>query len=196
MKLICAKDWMQKQCGRVFSRLIGGSFKRWSPSRVHPSARITNPQYISLLSVSVGRGVWLYAITRDSAGNTYTPELIIEKGTQIGDYCHITCANQVVIGENVLLTQGVLIADSNHVYEDVARPVVAQGLRAKPISIGAGSWLGNHAAVVGCSIGKNCVVGANSVVTRDVPDYCVVAGAPARIIRRYDAQSGEWHRAT
>jgi len=196
MNLISIKNWFRKQVTRVHSRLIAGSFKAYHPSRVHPSALIYNPQHISLLGAAVGRGVWLYAIVGDTAGNTYSPELIIGNGCQIGDYCHITCATRLDIGENVLMGQGVFIADSNHVFSDISRPVFTQGLRAKPISIGAGSWLGNHAAVVGCSIGRNCVVGANSVVTRDVPDYCVVAGAPARIIKRYDAQSGEWLRAT
>ena len=55
------------------------------------------------------------------------------------------------------------------------------------MSIGDNSWIGNHAAIIGCSVGRHCVVGANAVVTRDVPDYCVVAGSPARIIKRYDA---------
>jgi acetyltransferase-like isoleucine patch superfamily enzyme len=186
------REWFSTQLTRVHSRLIARCFKKWSPGRIHPSALITNPRYMSLLGVSIGRGVWLYAITGDTAGNTYTPDLVIGKGTQIGDYCHITCAKRVEIGEGVLMTQGVFVSDSNHVYGDITKPILAQGLTVKPVSIGAGSWLGNHAVVVGCSIGKNCVVGANSVVTRDVPDYCVVAGAPAKIIKRFDEATRAW----
>jgi acetyltransferase-like isoleucine patch superfamily enzyme len=196
MNAIRYKNWINNQITRVYSRLIASSFKRYAPSRVHPSALIYNSQFISLMGVSVGRGVWLYAITHDTKGNAYTPDFIVGKGTQIGDFCHITCAMRLEIGENVLMGQGVFIADTNHAYHDISTPVMAQGLNAKPMTIGSGSWMGNHAVVVGCSIGRNCVVGANAVVTRDVPDYCVVAGAPARIIKRYDGVANEWVRAT
>ncbi len=194
MNAVLLKNWFNRQIVRVYSRLIARSFKSYLPSRVHHSALIYNPHFISLMGVSVGRGVWLYAITSDTAGNTYKPDFIVGKGTQIGDFCHITCAKRLEIGENVLMGQGVFIADSTHVYHDIATPVMAQGLTARPVMIGTGSWLGNHAAVLGCSIGKNCVVGANSVVTRDVPDYCVVAGAPAKIIKRYDEVTRAWVR--
>jgi acetyltransferase-like isoleucine patch superfamily enzyme len=194
MNLLQWVNRLTQMCVRIYSRLIARSFRAYRPSRVHYSARIYNPHRISLLGVTVGRGVWLYAITGDSAGNTYSPDLVIGNGTQIGDYCHITCATRLEVGENVLMGQGVLIADSNHRFDDVGRPVMSQGLVARPISVGEGSWLGNHAVVVGCSIGRNCVVGANAVVTRDVPDCCVVAGAPARIIKRYDEAARAWVR--
>ncbi|MEI6646565.1 MAG: acyltransferase [bacterium] len=194
MNVVTIKNWLDHQLSRVHSRLIARSFKHYLPSRIHYTAQISHPQFISNYGVSIGRGVWLYAIIEDTAGNNYSPELILGKGTQIGDYCHITCATRLEIGENVLLAQSVFIADSNHNYCDISMPILQQGLSAKPITIGAGSWLGNHAVVVGCSIGRNCVVGANSVVTRDVPDYCVVVGAPAKIIKRYEATRKEWVR--
>lgn len=63
------------------------------------------------------------------------------------------------------------------------------------VHIGDGSWIGCHCAIVGdVHIGRHCVVGANSVVTRNVPDFCVVAGAPARIVKRFDLETGEWMR--
>ena len=112
LSTIVLKNWLNRQIVRVYSRLISGSFRRYLPSSVHYSALIYNPQYISLLGASIGRGVWLYAIIGDSAGNKYSPEFIIGKGTQIGDYCHITCAKRLEIEENVLMGQGILIADT------------------------------------------------------------------------------------
>jgi acetyltransferase-like isoleucine patch superfamily enzyme len=195
MNTLRFKDWLSQKLSRHFAKSIAGDFKCYALSKVHHSAVITNPEFISLLGASVGRGVWLYAMSGDSAGHCYAPELIIGRGSQVGDYCHITCSKRVEIGEDVLMGQRVFISDSNHVYRDIAAPILAQGLTARPVLIGAGTWLGNHAVVVGCSIGRNCVIGANAVVTRDVPDYCVVAGAPARVIKRYDSQAREWVRA-
>ncbi len=159
-----------------------------------PPPALTIPRYISLGGVFIGRGVWLYAMTEDLAGRHYEPEIVIHKGTCIGNFCHITCATRLTIGLDVLLTQSVLITDSIHTYSDPTIPIINQGLLSTPTSIGDGSWLGNHSAIIGCSEGRNCVVGANAVVTRDVPDFCVVAGAPARIIKRYDPAARAWVR--
>jgi acetyltransferase-like isoleucine patch superfamily enzyme len=119
--------------------------------------------------------------------------LRIGTGTSIGHFCHIYAARQVEVGNNILMGCGVYIADCTHGYEDISRPVIGQEARfVAPVAIGDGSWIGQHAAILGVRIGKHCVVGANSVVTEDVPDYCVVAGVPARIVKRYNPQSGEW----
>jgi acetyltransferase-like isoleucine patch superfamily enzyme len=192
--MLFLRDWLELQMTRVYSRLVAHSFRSCARSRVHPTARIDNPKYIALDGVSIGRGVWLYAMTGDSAGRHYQPEISIGNGTSIGSYCHITCATRLAIGHDVLLTQAVLVTDSIHIYADCDRPIISQGLSSSPTSIGDGSWVGNHAAIIGCSVGRHCVVGANAVVTRDVPDFSVVAGAPARIIKRYDAKTGEWVR--
>lgn len=65
------------------------------------------------------------------------------------------------------------------------------------VEIGSGCWIGKNAVIVGnVRIGRNSVVGANSVVNRDVPDYCVVAGAPAVVVKRYDAILGSWVKVT
>ena len=195
VRTIAIRNWFELQITRVYSRLIRRSFCGYVASRVHPTARFDNPQCIILDGVSIGRWCWLYAMTSDTAGNSYQPELSIGQGTQIGDFCHITCATRLAIGRNVLVTQGVLITDSTHVYLDPTKPIISQGLSSTPMSIGDGTWLGNHAAIVGSSVGRQCVVGANAVVTSDVPDYCVVAGSPARIIKRYDAETRSWVRA-
>ncbi len=189
------KNWLELQVVRLHSLLIARSLESYAPSRVHFTVRLDNPKHISLGGASIGRGVWLYAMTSDSAGRRYDPRLSIGSGTSVGDYCHITCAHSVRIGSKVLMTQGVLITDAVHCYDDVEKPVISQGLAVSSTSVGDGSWIGNHAAVIGCHVGRNCVIGANAVVKRDVPDFCVVVGAPARIVRRYDPGQGLW-RAT
>jgi len=196
LNIIAIRNWLELQVTRVYSRMIGPSFRHYAPSRVHPTTRFDNPQHIRLAGVSIGRWCWIYAITGDTAGNFYVPELSIGKSTQIGDYCHITCAKRLTIGRDVLMGQGILISDNTHVYSDPTTPIHSQGITSTPMSIGDGSWIGNHAAIIGCSVGRHCVVGANAVVTRDVPDYCIVAGSPARIIKRYDAETREWVRSS
>jgi acetyltransferase-like isoleucine patch superfamily enzyme len=60
------------------------------------------------------------------------------------------------------------------------------------VRIGSGAWLGENVCVIGANVGRNSVVGANSVVMSDIPDFCVAVGAPARVIRRFDASLGKW----
>ncbi len=111
--------------------------------------------------------------------------LTIGEGTSIGYFCHIYAMRSVEIGRKVLMGSGVYIADCTHGHQDLSRAVIDQPAEAlNPVSIGEGSWIGEHAAILGARIGKHCVVGANAVVLEDVPDYSVVAGAPARIVKK------------
>jgi acetyltransferase-like isoleucine patch superfamily enzyme len=157
---------------------------------------IKNPQFITIGSgVSIRPYVWIYAITDDwELKGVFVPSIEIGNYCSIGRFCHITGSNQVILEDDVLIGEGVLIHDSNHGYEDITTPIIKQPLVSRgPIVIGKGTWIGNGAKVVGkVSIGRNCVVGANAFVNGDVPDYCMVVGAPARIVKRFDPESGQW----
>lgn len=147
-------------------------------------------------NISLGDDVYVgYRTTLAAVPLTGSPDCALEigSGTSLGSYNHVYATRRVTIGANVLTANGVYISDNQHGFEDVALPIKQQPIRQMPaVSIGDGTWLGHNACVIGVSIGRNCVVGANSVVTHDVPDYCVVAGAPARVIRRYDPAAGTW----
>ena len=111
----------------------------------------------------------------------------IGRGSEIGQRCRISIANSLEIGEKVLFSPNVYITDCDHEYRDVNVPVIDQGIvqRGQRVSIGDGSYIGINAVIVGnVKIGKHCVIGANSVVTHDIPDYSVVAGCPARVIKQ------------
>lgn len=86
----------------------------------------------------------------------------------------------------------------NHEYRNIKLPVSKQGIMSQmdsKVIIGEGSWLGTNVVVVGkVRIGKHCVIGANSVVTKDIPDYSVAAGIPAKVIKKYDFEKEEWVR--
>lgn len=118
----------------------------------------------------------------------------IGRGSEIGERCRISIANSLEIGEKVLFSPNVYITDCDHEYRDVNVPVIDQGIvqRGQRVSIGDGSYIGINAVIVGnVKIGKHCVIGANSVVTHDIPDYSVVAGYPARVIKQIKKYAGE-----
>lgn len=110
----------------------------------------------------------------------------IGRGSEIGERCRISIANSLEIGERVLLSPNVYITDCDHEYRNIDVPVIDQGIvqKVQKVSIGSGSYIGINTVIVGnVKIGIHCVVGANSVVTKDVPDYCVAVGSPARVIK-------------
>lgn len=111
----------------------------------------------------------------------------IGRGSEIGERCRISIANSLEIGDKVLLSPNVYITDCDHEYRNINVPVIDQGIvqRSQKVSIGEGSYIGINAVIVGnVKIGRHCVIGANSVVTKDVPDYCVAVGSPAKAIKQ------------
>jgi len=119
----------------------------------------------------------------------------------IGDRCLIGSGSTIVghqsitIGDDVWTGHNVHITDMNHGYVELDVPISRQHQPEAPVVIGDGSWLGHHVVVLpGATIGRHVAVGAGSVVRGTLPDYCVAAGVPARVIRRYDPDRG-WHRA-
>ncbi|HEY0933024.1 MAG TPA: acyltransferase [Trebonia sp.] len=120
----------------------------------------------------------------------------------IGDRCvigrgsHIVAHESVEIGDDVWTGPYVYITDQNHGYEDPDAPIGRQFPENHPVSIGAGSWLGAGAIILpGTAIGRNVVVAAGSVVRGIVPDRCVVAGVPAKVIREHTADGWQPSRA-
>ena len=125
--------------------------------------------------------------------NNVMGEVVIGRDALIG-YGSVVIG-PVVVDDDVLLAQNVVLSALNHSYEDTRRPIRVQGVTTAPIHVGRGSWLGAHAVVLpGVSIGVNCVIAAGAVVTKDVPDFSVAVGTPARVVRRYDPKLGSYAR--
>jgi acetyltransferase-like isoleucine patch superfamily enzyme len=135
------------------------------------------------------RGGWLYCVSADNK----PAQLRIGAGCDLGYNNHIACVRDLVIEDHVLTANNVYIADNVHSFEDISRPIMHQSVRFKrAVRIGSGSWIGENACIVGASVGRNCVIGANAVVTHDIPDYSIAVGIPAKVIRRFDPVRGEW----
>jgi acetyltransferase-like isoleucine patch superfamily enzyme len=132
-------------------------------------------------NVTVNKYTWL-AASPDT--NQSTCKLVIGDGCQIGHFNHIYATNEIVIEDNVLTADKVYISDNSHSYNDISKPIMYQKVvQLNKVKIGSGSWIGENVCIIGASIGKNCVIGANSVVTKDIPDYSVAVGAPAKVIK-------------
>ncbi len=172
--------------GRKFCTFGEHSIILWPPTTIF------NEQYIEIGShTMIGQHVAL------SAGMTPGQLCLTSPVVRIGDRCLIGRGSGIVghfsidIGNDVWTGHHVYITDQNHGYEDATRPISEQTQPEKAVRIGDGSWLGHGSIVLpGVTIGCHVVVGANSVVTDDLPDYSVAVGAPARVIRQL--VNGKW----
>jgi acetyltransferase-like isoleucine patch superfamily enzyme len=120
----------------------------------------------------------------------------IEIGNRVSatGYLTVGAAEAVVIEDDVLLASHIYIGDNLHGMARADIPYKYQQLeRISPVRIGRGTWVGEHAVILsGVTVGEFAVIGANSVVNRDVPPRTVVAGMPARPIRRWSEEAGGW----
>lgn len=117
----------------------------------------------------------------------------------IGDHVRVGIGNvligPVTIGNHVIMAQNVVCSGLNHGYTDPHTPIALQPCSVGLIQIDDDCWIGANCVITaGVHIGKHAVVAGGSVVTKDVPPYCVVAGNPAKIIRRYQESTGEWEK--
>jgi len=120
-----------------------------------------------------------------------SPVLRIGARCSIGRGTHLVAHRSVVIVDDVMTGPHCYVTDQNHVFADPTTPVGQQWPTEDPVEIGAGSWLGAGAVILpGTRVGRNTVVGAGAVVRGEFPDHSVLAGVPAKLIRRYDPHTG------
>lgn len=127
----------------------------------------------------------------------HDPILKIGDNCAIGDFCHITSVRKVILENDVLLANNIYVSDNLHSYESIDVPIKNQPvIFKKEVVLKSGCWIGENVSIIGASIGKNSIVGANSVVTADIDDYCIAVGSPAKVIKRYDFNSEKWISVT
>ncbi|MEI6709371.1 MAG: acyltransferase [Actinomycetota bacterium] len=150
-----------------------------------PQGVMYNTEHIDLgEGVLVGPNVILSVGTSIGQAMIETPVVIIGARTVVGRGTHIVGHWNIEIGEDVLIGPNVYITDQNHSYQDSDRPISAQPGIESAVRIGAGSWLATNVVILpGSKLGKNTVVAAGAVVRGEFPDYVVLAGVPARIVK-------------
>jgi acetyltransferase-like isoleucine patch superfamily enzyme len=189
---VTSKYWQLKTV--VFYKTVFGSMGRGCI--ICRPMLLENPQFIHLgESVHIREGVRLEAVVQNSPR---IPRLSIGNNVNIEQNVHIVCQSRIYIGNNVSITGNCAIVDTTHPYQDVHDPTKI-GSRILDedsfVEIGDGCFIGFCAMIMpNVSIGNYCVIGAHSVVTKDVPDYSVVAGNPATLVRRYDPKSETWEK--
>ena len=163
---------------RWYIRLIAPLYQHraWS-SKIYWSVRMDTPPY---------RRFWL---GRKSVVESYCCINNAVGDVTIGDYTrigiHCTVIGPVCIGDHVNLAQGITVTALNHNFADSSRKIDEQGISTKPVVIGDDVWIGANAVILpGVTIGRHVVVAAGAVVTKDVPDYSLVAGVPAKEIKK------------
>lgn len=124
------------------------------------------------------------------------PAILIGDGVLLNKYSVIGCANKVIIEDHVIIAPYVHITDRNHSYSDVTKPISFQPDVSKgEVRVGSRTWIGFGSQIMsGVTIGKHCVIAAGSVVTKSIDDYTVVAGNPAKPIRRYNQVTKKWEK--
>jgi acetyltransferase-like isoleucine patch superfamily enzyme len=194
--LECSITGYKRLRAKLYTGLISPClFSSGTRTSISPPLRFANLSLIQLGSgVTIHSNCWIHALRLDA--DTAVPKIILKDRVCIGMDATISAAKRIEIGENVFTARNVYISDHGHEFHDVTKPTAQQGIgHVAEVSIGADTWIGQNAVILpGVKIGRHCVIGANSVVNDDIPDYCVAAGAPARVVRTYNFQSDTWDR--
>lgn len=179
-------NWQHPRAAR-FGAVGEGSWLAFPPGVT------TNPH-----AVHIGRQCFIGAGVTLAVGmptEIYPPDCdpVIEIGdrTTLGKDCWIVARHSVILEDDVTVAPNVYFTDHNHTYADPWLPVGQQILQGASVRVGAGTWIGTNVVVLpGAVIGRNCAIAAGSIVRGEIPDHSVVAGAPARVVRRWTERTG------
>ena len=121
--------------------------------------------------------------------------ITFEDNISVGQNLHITSATNLIIGKNTTIAENVFITSIEHEYQQINTHIMEQRNIVSDTIIGENCFIGYGAVIqAGTILGKQCVVGANAVVRGHFPDYCVIVGVPARIVKRYDTENNVWRK--
>ncbi len=155
---------------------------------------VSNPEHIFLennVRIKEGARIECY---KEFFNQKLSPKLVIGKKVIIGYNFSCLVTDEITIGENTIIASNVLITSENHgINPESEIPYYEQELINGKVSIGSGCWVGERVIILpDVSIGKKCIIAAGSIVTKSVPDYSMVAGVPARVIKQYNFEEHKW----
>lgn len=181
-------EWFSRRAAVMPSSRRANRFASWGRGSIwcFPPAAMFGEQ-----GIRIGQDTMIGPYVSISAGMTPGQELLSDSVVVIGDRCLIGRYTSIVghfsvtIEDDVFFGPNVYVTDQNHGFEDLEVPIGRQSMGEKAVRIGAGSWLGANVVVLpGVTIGSHVAVGAGSIVTKDLPDNCVAAGSPARVLKQ------------
>jgi len=121
--------------------------------------------------------------------------IVFEENISIAQNCHITSCGRLIIGADTVISANVMVTNIDHDYRMIDKPVLEQPLLEKETRIGKNCFLGYGAVIqAGTILGKQCIVGSNAVVRGIFPDYSVIVGVPAKIVKRYNKKTKQWDK--
>ena len=155
----------------------------------------------------IGKPVFLHGISRVTLGRKVrifpgsriethgVGKITINENVGIGQNFHIIAGGDLVIGKGTIISAEVFINDMDNAYEEIGKNVLEQEFILSKTSIGENCFIGIGAKIMaGTTLGNQCIVGANSVVKGNYPDYCVIVGAPAKIVKKYNMERCIWQK--
>ena len=176
----------------IFYKRSLGSFGKKS-SIIFPF-RINGAKYVQIdKKVHISGFSWILALKHEGQ----EPIVKIGSETRIARFLHLVALQKIEIADNVLIAEKVYISDNCHSFDNIDIPIKKQEVKfIKEVSIGSNAWIGEGVSIIGASVGERSVIGANSVVLSDIPDYCVAVGSPAKVIKRYNQVSRKWEKVS
>lgn len=159
------------------------------PSYIGKPVYIGNPRNIFIgTRVRIFPGARLEVVGNDAS-------ITVCDDVSIGQNFHATSGGDLFIGGRTTFTENIMITNIDHEYQTLGEHILSQRHIVKETKIGENCFIGFGAVIqAGTILGKQCIVGANSVVRGHFPDYCVIVGAPARVVKRYNPDTEQWQK--
>jgi acetyltransferase-like isoleucine patch superfamily enzyme len=183
--------------GRLLASILG-----WPQSYLGSGSKIIGTKAIIMgKHAYINKNAWIEAV-HQFGSQSFQPSIKIGQGFSAANNLHISSVYSINIGDNCLFGSGVYISDHNHgaykgdEHSDPSEPPIQRKLASfGAVTIGSNVWFGDNVIVVGpIEIGNGVVIGANTVVTKNIPDNVMVAGAPPKVIKKYNETTKKWER--
>lgn len=145
-------------------------------------------------NINIGNKVRIFPHSRFETHNN--GRILIDDDVSVGQNFHLISSNELLtIGKHTTISGNVFITNMDHKYQEIGVHILRQDYVINTTSIGENCFIGYGAVIqAGTILGKQCIVGANAVVRGVFPDYCIIVGAPARIVKRYNHNTGQWEK--